>query len=289
MGWFGKGVMDGDQAWDMLGMLEGEAERVGIKKGSPEWTDWLGHTQSDILGKFQDPIELMTLGAVMMSAGAKMEEVTRRAIADACLSDEWAKKDLERDIHMSAFHEALVGYDNTPTEYGINYSKFGVTNDDLVRGKLSHKVARMALHYIHKTYEKEPWYKDATIGVSGYGYQIVMGVYDDGAGVNFTHVINNVFGIFEIPILFVEANDMNYNITEESIEEYKIKYFGDKDADVEIEVVDHEKRMQEVLHEISQDGITSTDQVEDLRNAIVSYGRMCAAKALEAVDKKTKS
>ena len=286
MGWFGKGVMDGDPAWDMMGWLEGEASKVGIEKDTAKWAEWLSNSQSDISEKMRDPIELMVLGAAMMSCGAKMETNVRRLIADSCLSDGWSERDLERKIHMTAFHDALVNYEDRPTNYGIDYSKFGVTSDDLVRGKLSHKVARMALHYVHKAYENESWYKDVTLGVSGSGYQIVMGVYDDGNGVNFTHVINNVFGIFEIPIIFVEANDMNYNVTEDSIEEYRIKYFGDKDADVEITAEDHEEKIQNLIQQISEDGITSTDEVDDLQVAIIEYGRMCAAKALESVNKK---
>lgn len=57
------------------------------------------------------------------------------------------------------------------------------------------------------------------------GYSILMRVVDDEESKNFHYVIDNIFGIFEVPILFCDGREMQY-IGDEDIN--KIKYHGNQ-------------------------------------------------------------
>lgn len=233
MGWYSKHIMGGDPPEDAMAHIMGKVGRI---KDVKKIADKLTAIQDDLIEwaiKAGDGfiveryVSIQVVGVAMMKYGAKILPKNLKKIIRACDKDSWAKEELERRIYVQDFKSILESYDNeTPTEETIDYeTRFGVTYEDLVKGKFSSRTAKMALYYIHNEYKDEPWYKDTILCVNSGGYSILMGVVDDEESKNFHYVINNVFGIFEVPILFCDGREMQY-IGDEDIN--KIKYHGNQ-------------------------------------------------------------
>jgi len=233
MGWYSKHIMGGDPPEDAMAhvlhaaKIKRKLDDAGFKRAAQSLTE----IQDDLIKwaasyhEAERNIAFQVIGVAMMKYGAAMSDTTRAEIIRACDTDDWAQHELERRIYIQDFKSIVMSYDNqTPTEESINHEeRFGVTDEDWMKGKFSSNMAKMALHYIHQAYKDEDWYKDTTLCLNSGGYAILMGIIDDKDSTNFPYVINNVFGLFEVPVMFVDAKEMQY-VPDENVD--KIKYHG---------------------------------------------------------------
>lgn len=235
MGWFSKHIMGGDSPMDAIAGIMNKIGMNDTTRASKRIAKALTEKQDELLkwaikdGKpmrkyGEEWVKVQVLGVTMIKHGATISDKTMKKLLEACDKDQWAEQALERAIYIKDFRGILEAYNNTPTEETIDHKKiFGVTHDDWRNGKFSSRVAVMAMHYVHQAYRHNDWYKDTTIIMNEDGYAILMGVVDDKKSKNFPFVIKNVHGVFEVPIYFCDANEMQY-VSDPKVD--KIKYHG---------------------------------------------------------------
>lgn len=225
MGWFSKHIMGGDESYDAKSKF---LHVIGIKDYEDEKEIdpvALESNQHKMLSLSTSSVETQVLGLILMAYGAKMSDRVRAAVLSACDHDEWSKEDLERRILVSEFRDIVESYGAdgkyVPTEATINYeARFGIT--DWLHGRLSSKIATMALYYIHREYKDMPWYKDSTIIVNSSGYAILIGVTNED---KLMESLKSVFGVFEVPVFFCDGSEMRYEPNNDIIN--RVKYNGD--------------------------------------------------------------
>jgi len=224
MGWHSKHIMGGDPPWDyeaeIMGMIGAKYNDDNGKKrdkytADRPFADLFAEKQMQILAKFirkkddERNIRLQVLGVLILKYGAPMKEEVRTVVMKACDDDEWGKTNLERRIYLNDFKGIVEKYDGkTPTDETIDHEKeFNVTDKDWLHGRLSSKMAMMALHYYRKHVESKKWMKKLDIGVSPGGYVIVMTVTD-----KFLRTVMKdedfEWSLFEVPVVLLSEDEL---------------------------------------------------------------------------------
>lgn len=162
MGWWGTGIMEGDEPQDALSIIC----RAFV---SPELSDKLDAAQDagdeaaydklqeeltalfknqDVVtaaynrldetndGCVESHIMLQAFGVMIMSRGGVLNAEQKAEIRQAFLDDGWAQENNERAMHMDAAVKALDAYDNaTPVDFEQR-SLFDVLGEAVADGKV---------------------------------------------------------------------------------------------------------------------------------------------------------
>ena len=146
MGWWGWGVMEGDEPCDLqyiieqslasgVGALDGqsdseyEAEEIRVndvsraKLKAGDYMDIVAQIKDGTLTDWGDSnIALQVLGEMIMVYGGKMDEALKPMFIEAAESDDWAEREVKRKAEMTAFINRVIAYDGTaiePTSRGL--------------------------------------------------------------------------------------------------------------------------------------------------------------------------
>lgn len=122
MGWWGHGVMQGDQPLDIQYVI---FDSLGIPEleDTPENNELikklLTDNQSELVdnaGEVDEDISIVhqVLAYIMMQYGVLIKEEVKAKLIDSINQDEWASEDRERMAEIVSFVKTLVEYDGTP-------------------------------------------------------------------------------------------------------------------------------------------------------------------------------
>jgi hypothetical protein len=152
MGWWGFGIMEGDEPCDLqyiieselagdvfigsdVGMSEDEAydqtmaKTAEMAKQALECGDYMEIVSKIKAGEFDSEfddydqnIALQVLGEMIMVYGGKMDETVKPIFVEAAEADGWAQGNDERKAEMDAYINRVIAYDGTaiePTSRGL--------------------------------------------------------------------------------------------------------------------------------------------------------------------------
>jgi hypothetical protein len=139
MGWFGKGILDGDEPMDFQSEIEavcGWNYTIGGKGNKREdyvSKDSLEKVQLKLYKRWYEKKEsyfcFQVLAAMMVEVGAKFEPEVLE-ISKKCLqADDWAKQNFERWYHINYLLKILENYNETPTLYWDNNLSYKTLED----------------------------------------------------------------------------------------------------------------------------------------------------------------
>lgn len=190
MGWYGKGIMDGDEPMDWCHTLTNLAgayrDNCDYGKPRPEFKHALESRQHQLVekvvkasGEYGRVIAAQVLGVLVINQGAKMGDAAKKLVLDACDNDEWAKRDLERKIYVSEFADIVRAYCDNPEpvptkEYADWTKKYGLTQDDLNSPRLSGAMLQIAMGEVAEHLARKPWFEGVRFAVNSGGYRILV-------------------------------------------------------------------------------------------------------------------
>lgn len=221
MGWFGKGIMDGDAPLDWMGafmhILEAP-EDARYDKPDPKLRvriESRQHILAERVRRERDDQERnvgwQVLGVLIMAQGARMSNDVRGAIHVALVQDEWAKTELERKIYVREMSEIVDDYDgSTPTrEYRDWTNKYGMELGDISDPPRSWKMLQFAMGALADHLKDKPWFKGMQFAVNRAGYRMLILVDEPPRQEDVTKILNDkdVPGeLFQIPVSFYVNN-----------------------------------------------------------------------------------
>lgn len=149
MGSWSATIMGGDTPYEIesiiyekLGITKcPDVKPVDIKIQLEEKQDYLLKLLASKEYEWAEGEQLLILGYVMCSAGAKINQPVKDYMIQACDRDEWAQRDNERFVYVNQLKEAIAANDGTAAvEFPI------ITLGDRL------------IEYLVKEKKQQPWY-----------------------------------------------------------------------------------------------------------------------------------
>lgn len=221
MGWFGKGIMDGDPPLDWIGAFMtvlDAPEDARYDKPDPKLRSAIEtrqHMLAERVRRERDKEELNigwhALGVMIMAQGAKMSNDVRHSVIIALDQDKWAKTEIERMLYVQEMKEIVEAYDgHTPTRYYKDWTKeYGMTEDDLANPPRSWKMLQVAMGLVAERLKNKKWFRGLNFAVNRAGYRMLLLVDEPEIQDEANKILNDtdVPGeVFEIPISFYVTN-----------------------------------------------------------------------------------
>lgn len=234
MGWFGKGIMDGDPALDWAGTLcdiIGVLDVEKIYKPSPEVRGALETRQHMLKKRVEREVDSdernigwQVLAVMIMQQGAAMSDTVRANCMAALENDEWAMSDMERRIYANDMIAILEAYDGkTPTDYRKDWSKeYGIGEEDVNAGAKSWKMLNAAMCQLAEHLKNKPWFNGIRFAVNGAGYRMLLVVSENSISESKGAILSDKdvpAQLFDIPVSFYVEGQVTIMKTGESIGE----------------------------------------------------------------------
>lgn len=134
MGWWGSGIMEGDDPLDAKGeileLLGFDYQGMDDDPTPEQICIALNEQQLTLLERFKEDefdnfIKIQVLGFLIITTGAKLEKVVHEAIFEAIKNDDWTEED--RQHELTKFKNAVRNY------YAKGGRPFLMTNEDMFR------------------------------------------------------------------------------------------------------------------------------------------------------------
>lgn len=233
MGWFGYGIMDGDEPYnalnDILSVI-GYIETNGVK-----WDEPFDGMRFLIETRFQKIVDYIckvpgskqrlywqVFAALAMEQGSRITPGAKASMLKALDEDDMFENNLARIIYVREMSQTLRQYEGgVPTRmYGDWKKKYGLSDTDLDNPAKSAKMLEFLMREMAEHLKSKAWFRGVQFAVNREGYVILVVVDEDHVEKDAHSILNDkeVPGnLFDMPVMFSITNQKTVRCAGDSI------------------------------------------------------------------------